>query len=247
MVKNWLALAAMALVLAGANANAQTRKPAGTPAKKSASTKMSKPSTEAGQAGYTIGVDLGKNLKTQGINIDVEQLAAGLKAAYAGGTLSMTEDEMKASMADLQKTVASKSETKNKTVSDKNTKEGAAFMEANAKKEGVKTLPNGMQYLILKEGTGPKPSDTSRVTTHYHGTLIDGTVFDSSVDRGHPATFPVNGVIKGWQLALPMMPTGSKWRLFIPSDLAYGSRGAGEKIGPNATLIFDVELLKIEN
>ena len=120
-------------------------------------------------------------------------------------------------------------------------------MEANAKKEGVKTLPNGMQYLILKEGTGPKPSDTSRVTTHYHGTLIDGTVFDSSVDRGQPATFPVNGVIKGWQLALPMMPTGSKWRLFIPSDLAYGSRGAGEKIGPNATLIFDVELLKIEN
>ena len=247
MLKSWLAVSAIALVLTGTNAQAQKRKPAAAGAPKSASKKMSKPSTDAQKAGYTIGVDLGRNLKQQKINIDVEQLAAGLNSAYNGGTLALSDEEMKTAMSSLQASVATQAESKNKTVSDKNSKEGAAFMEANAKKEGVKTLPNGMQYLVLKEGTGPRPSDTSKVTTHYHGTLIDGTVFDSSVDRGQPATFPVNGVIKGWQVALPMMPTGSKWRLFIPSDLAYGARGAGEKIGPNATLIFEVELLKIEN
>ncbi len=107
-------------------------------------------------------------------------------------------------------------------------------------------MPSGLQYLVIKEGTGPKPTATDKVTTHYHGTLIDGTVFDSSVDRGQPATFPVNGVIQGWVEALQLMPTGSKWRLFVPSNLAYGERGAGGSIGPNTTLIFDVELISID-
>ncbi|GAB3815840.1 hypothetical protein GCM10028895_10430 [Pontibacter rugosus] len=121
-----------------------------------------------------------------------------------------------------------------------------AFLAENKNKEGVKTLPSGLQYEVLQEGNGKSPSANDTVTTHYHGTLIDGTTFDSSYERGHPATFPVNGVIAGWTEALQLMNEGSKWRLYIPSDLAYGSQGAGDVIGANATLIFDVELLQVK-
>jgi FKBP-type peptidyl-prolyl cis-trans isomerase FklB len=122
---------------------------------------------------------------------------------------------------------------------------GQKFLDENKKKPGVVTLPSGLQYIVIKEGTGAKPVLTDKVTTHYHGTLIDGTVFDSSVERGEPASFPVNGVIKGWTEALQMMPVGSKWKLFVPPALGYGERGAGGVIGPNATLIFEVELISI--
>jgi FKBP-type peptidyl-prolyl cis-trans isomerase FklB len=131
------------------------------------------------------------------------------------------------------------------SLAEANKKKGDEFLAANAKKEGVKTLPSGLQYLVLKEGTGKKPGPTDMVTVHYHGTLIDGTVFDSSVDRNEPITHPVNGFVEGWKQALPMMTEGSKWRLFVPSKLAYGQRGAGGKIGPNETLIFEMELLKV--
>ena len=126
-----------------------------------------------------------------------------------------------------------------------NLKAGEDFLEQNKQREGVKTTPSGLQYEVLTEGTGPKPKATDNVKCHYHGTLIDGTVFDSSVQRGQPATFPLNMVIKGWTEALQLMPVGSKWTLFIPSSLGYGSRGAGGSIPPNATLIFDVELISI--
>lgn len=130
-------------------------------------------------------------------------------------------------------------------LSAKNLKEGQEFLEANKTQDGVVTLPSGLQYLILKEGTGAQPAATDKVTCHYHGTLINGTVFDSSVQRGQPAAFPLNMVIKGWTEALQLMPLGSKWRLFLPADLAYGDRHVSAEIGPNSTLIFDVELLGI--
>jgi FKBP-type peptidyl-prolyl cis-trans isomerase len=135
----------------------------------------------------------------------------------------------------------------NKEVGDKNMKEGEAFLAENKKKEGVVTLPSGLQYKVITAGTGKKPKATDTVTTQYRGTLIDGTEFDSSYKRGQPTTFPVAGVITGWTEALQLMPVGSKWQLFIPSNLAYGPRGAGHLIGPNATLVFEVELLSIED
>ena len=246
MLKRWLAVSALVVLVAGADVVAQAKKTGKSSKTTTTSTsKMSKPSTDAQKASYAIGADLAKNLGSQNIEFDLDYLVAAMKDVKAGNKLALGDEEMKAAFESLQKQVQSKSETKNKVIADKNAAEGKAFLDANAKKEGVKTLPSGLQYLVMKEGTGPKPSDTSKVTTHYHGTLLDGTVFDSSVDRGQPATFPVNGVIKGWQEALPLMPTGSKWKLFVPADLAYGNRGAGEKIGPGATLIFEVELIKI--
>jgi len=131
-------------------------------------------------------------------------------------------------------------------LADKNQKEGEVFLAENKKKKGVITLPSGLQYQVIKEGTGKIPKATDTVTTHYRGTLIDGTEFDSSYKRGEPASFPVNGVIKGWTEALQLMKVGSKWQLFIPSNLAYGPQGAGQAIGPNATLIFEIELLSIK-
>jgi len=130
-------------------------------------------------------------------------------------------------------------------LADANKKKGEEFLAENAKKEGVKVLPSGLQYVVLKEGTGKKPGPTDEVQVHYHGTLIDGTVFDSSVERGEPMVHPVNGFVEGWKEALPMMKEGSKWRLFVPANLAYGERSAGPKIGPNSTLIFEIELLKV--
>jgi FKBP-type peptidyl-prolyl cis-trans isomerase len=139
-----------------------------------------------------------------------------------------------------------KMQAKHKAAGDKNLKEGDDFLTANGKKEGVKTLPSGLQYKVIKSGTGRSPKATDTVKVHYNGTLTDGTVFDSSVQRGEPATFPVNQVIPGWTEALQLMKEGDKWQLYIPSKLAYGEQGAGGKIGPNSALIFDVELLSIE-
>ena len=149
-------------------------------------------------------------------------------------------------MTDLQAEMRKKQEEKMKLAGDANQKEGAAFLAANKTKEGVVTTSSGLQYKVLKQGDGPKPTATDSVVCNYRGTLINGTEFDSSYKRGQPATFPVNGVIKGWTEALQLMPTGSKWQLFVPADLAYGARGAGQDIGPNATLIFEVELLSIQ-
>jgi FKBP-type peptidyl-prolyl cis-trans isomerase FklB len=191
---------------------------------------------------YIIGMEIGMNLKKQAIDIDSTILARGMKDALSGTKPLLTEQEIKETMGLLQKEMMAKQSE----VSKKNKAEGEAFLAENKKKEGVKTLPSGLQYKVIKAGTGKKPKSTDTVTAHYRGTLINGTEFDSSYKRGQPASFPVSRVIPGWTEALQLMEVGSKWQLFIPSNLAYGEQGAGRDIGPNATLIFEVELVSIQ-
>ena len=180
--------------------------------------------------------------------MDQAILLRGMKDALAGSKTLLTDDEMKAALTQLQAEVRTKQEEKMKVAAEANKKVGADFLEANKAKEGVVTLPSGLQYKILTEGTGPKPTATDTVSCNYRGTLLDGKEFDSSYKRGQPASFPVTGVIKGWTEALQLMPVGSKWQLFVPSDLGYGDRGADPRSGisPGATLIFEVELLSIQ-
>lgn len=195
--------------------------------------------TEKDTVSYSLGVNIATSLKNQGFDdLNLEALTAALSDVFTNQPLQI--DEAKGGQI-LNAYFQGMQERKQA----KNIEEGVAFLKANAAKPDVITLPSGLQYKILVEGNGPKPKATDKVTTHYHGTLINGTVFDSSVERGQPATFPVNGVIAGWIEALQLMPAGSKWQLYVPSDLAYGTRGASELIGPNTTLIFDVELISI--
>jgi len=191
---------------------------------------------------YIIGMDIGNNLKKQSIDIDPNILGKGVKDALSGSQPLLTEQEIREATMAFQKEMMAKQEE----VAKKNKKEGEAFLAENKKKEGVKTLPSGLQYKVIKAGTGKKPKVTDTVTTNYRGTLINGTEFDSSYRRGQPVSFQVNGVIPGWTEALQLMEEGAKWQLFIPSNLAYGERGAGRDIGPNATLIFEIELLSIQ-
>jgi len=195
---------------------------------------------------YGIGMSLGTDFKAQGIEIDPEVMAQAIKDVTTGGKTLMTEDEVRKVITDFQKELAAKQEAKAKEGGIKNLKDGQAFLAENGKKAGVVTLPSGLQYKIEKKGPGKKPGPNDSVTVHYKGTLIDGTEFDSSYKRGEPVSFPVGGVIPGWTEALQLMEEGSKWQLFIPANLAYGERGAGAQIGPNSTLIFEVELLKVE-
>lgn len=194
---------------------------------------------------YSIGMDIGKTMKKQSIDINPDVLAKGLKDAYTDSKPLMTEEEMRETMTAFQKEMMAKQQERMKVLSEKNKKEGEAFLAENKKKEGIKTLPSGLQYKVISEGTGEIPKATDTVSVNYRGTLTDGTEFDSSYKRGQPATFPVKGVIAGWTEVLQLMKTGSKWQLFIPSNLAYGDHGAGNTIGPNAVLIFEVELLSI--
>jgi FKBP-type peptidyl-prolyl cis-trans isomerase len=203
--------------------------------------------TQKDKVSYAVGMNLGNNLHRQSVEVDPAILLQGLKDSLAGGNTLMTDDEARATLTQLQEELRKKQEAKMQQAGEENKKEGDAFLAANKTKEGVVSLPSGLQYKILKEGTGPKPTATDSVVCNYRGTLIDGKEFDSSYKRGQPATFPVNQVIKGWTEALQLMPAGSKWQLFVPSDLAYGTRGAGADIGPNATLIFEVELLSIQS
>ncbi len=195
---------------------------------------------------YSIGMNIGNNLKKQSIDVNPDVLAQGIKDALSGSKALMTEQEVNETIMAFQKEMSAKQIERLKELGEKNKKEGEAFLAENKKKEGIITLPSGLQYKVINEGTGETPELTDVVTVNYRGTLIDGTEFDSSYRRGQPATFPVNAVIAGWAEALQLMKVGSKWQLFIPSDLAYGERGAGRDIGPNATLIFDVELLSIK-
>jgi len=201
--------------------------------------------TEKEKLSYSMGVATGMQMKRQSIDVDADMFAKGLRGAGSGGTLMMTEPQVQETLMKFQQDMAAKQAEKAKLQAEANKKEGEAFLAENKKKEGVKTLPSGLQYKVITEGKGRTPKETDTVTTHYRGTLIDGTEFDSSHKRGQPATFPVKGVIKGWTEAVLLMKEGSKWQLFIPSELAYGERGAGQTIGPNATLIFDVELISI--
>ena len=212
--------------------------------------------TNQQQVSYIIGRDLARNFAQQGLELDIDTLAAALKEGMAGQPSRLTQEQMQAAMQQLQEQLGGGEDDQDDNQDDNdssnptsmsNKAEGEAFLTENQNKPGITTLPSGLQYEVLTEGTGPKPTLRSSVTTHYHGTLINGTVFDSSYQRGQPATFPVNGVIAGWTEALQLMPEGSKYRLYIPSDLAYGKRGAGRDIGPDSALIFDVELLKVNN
>src|SRR5215468_11246520 len=221
-------------------AKATGAKPAAAAAPLSLNTKKEKVS-------YAIGADLGGKLKSSSIDVDATILTRALKDALTGAKSAMTDDEVRATLTDLTKDLQQKQVALNKEKADKNKKDGDAFLALNKTKEGVVSLPSGLQYKILKAGEGPKPTASDSVMCNYKGTLIDGKEFDSSYKRGQPATFPVGGVIKGWTEALQLMPVGSKWQLFIPPDLAYGERGTnGGPIGPNETLVFEVQLVSIQ-
>jgi FKBP-type peptidyl-prolyl cis-trans isomerase FklB len=202
--------------------------------------------TAKDKTSYAVGLNIGNSMRKDGVDIDPSILARGLKDALAGGKTLLTDEEAKTAMVALQNDLRKKQEAKLQQVGETNKQEGEAFLAANKTQDAVVTLPSGLQYKVLKEGTGPKPSASDSVVCHYRGTLLNNTEFDSSYKRGQPATFPVGGVIKGWTEALQLMPVGSKWQLFVPSELAYGARGAGANIGPNATLVFEVELLSIQ-
>jgi len=194
---------------------------------------------------YSIGMDIGGNLKRQSVEVDPDLLAKGFKDSYGGAKTILTEEEARQAIMDFQKTLMAKQAETMQKVAEKNKADGEKFLAENAKKEGVKVLPSGLQYKVIAPGAGKSPKTTDTVTTNYKGTLIDGTEFDSSYKRGQPATFPVSGVIPGWTEALQLMKEGAKWQLFVPPALAYGERGAGREIGPNATLIFEVELISV--
>jgi len=200
-----------------------------------------KPETEMEKVSYSLGVNMASSVKSQGLeSIDANAVAKAFNDVFEGKDLDISEEE---SMSILQeffgKLQAEKSAKANEA--------GKTYLAENAKKEGVTTTESGLQYEIINSGKGAKPAPSDQVTVHYHGTLLDGTVFDSSVDRGEPASFGVTQVIKGWTEALQLMSIGDKWKLTIPSDLAYGDQGAGGMIGPGATLVFEVELLGIKN
>jgi FKBP-type peptidyl-prolyl cis-trans isomerase FklB len=190
--------------------------------------------------GYSIGYDIGRTLKKQPVEIEADAVVQGFKDAFSGGKALMTDQEVQDRLTAMQKEIVQK-------VPEINKKQGEEFLAKNKKEKGVKTLASGLQYKVVTDGKGKKPKAEDTVTVNYRGTLIDGTEFDSSYKRNQPATFPVKGVIPGWTEALQLMKEGSKWMLYIPSNLAYGERGAGRVIGPNSALIFEVELVKIED
>ncbi len=198
------------------------------------------------KAGYSIGMNIGAGLKKDGVDVSIDALVAGLKDGATGAAAQLPAAEQEAALATLQKDMTGKITAERTAAGEKAKTEGEKFLAANKAKDGVKTLPSGLQYKVLTEGKGEQPKPTDKVTVNYRGTLIDGTEFDNSYKRGEPATFPVNQVIKGWTEALPLMKAGSKWELFVPAEMAYGEHGAGRDIPPNATLVFEVELLGVK-
>jgi FKBP-type peptidyl-prolyl cis-trans isomerase len=202
--------------------------------------------TQKEKFSYALGMKMGANMHKQSVPVDAAIFSRGLRDGLAGGKTLLTDEEAQAAITAVQKDLQRKQQEKMQQAAESNKKEGQDFLAANKGKPGVVTLPSGLQYKVEKEGTGPKPTASDSVVCNYRGTLINGTEFDSSYKRGQPATFPVSGVIKGWTEALQLMPVGSKWQLFVPSDLAYGDHGAGADIGPGATLMFEVEVLSIQ-
>src|SRR5579872_484315 len=196
---------------------------------------------------YALGMKMGANLHKQNVPVDPAIFQRGMKDGLAGGKTLLTDEEAQSAIMDVQKEMREKQQAKMKEEGEENKKTGDAFLAQNKSKDGVKTTADGLQYKVITQGTGPTPTANDTVSVNYRGTLINGTEFDSSYKRGQPASFPVSGVIKGWTEALQLMPVGSKYQIFIPSDLAYGERGPGPEIGPNSTLIFEVELLSIED
>jgi FKBP-type peptidyl-prolyl cis-trans isomerase FklB len=203
--------------------------------------------SEKDKINYSIGYQIGGDFKRQEIDLDPDLIMKGIKDALAGIKPLMTQQEMRNTLVDLKKKVVADQQKQQEEKAKKNLAEGGAFLAGNGKKKGVVTLPSGLQYKVLAKGKGKSPVATDKVTVHYKGTLIDGTEFDSSVKRGKPATFRAGRVIAGWKEALLLMKEGAKWQLFIPAKLGYGERGAGSKIPPNATLIFEVELISVNS
>lgn len=255
-----VSLLAIGIVLAGSHYSLSQQTPPPTPTPKTHATPTTRGrrapaaktqavpalTTQKDKFSYALGMNLGTNLHKQSVPVDPNILMRGLKDALAGGKTALTEDQARAALTEVQNEMRKKQQEQMQAAGEASKKEGGAFLAANKTKDGVVTLPSGLQYKVLKEGTGPKPTATDSVVCNYRGTLINGTEFDSSYKRGEPATFPVSGVIKGWTEALQLMPVGSKWQLFVPSDLAYGERSPGPEIAPDSTLIFEVELLSIE-
>ena len=199
------------------------------------------------KASYALGFNLGTSLRRQFVEVDPDILLQGLKDALGGQERLMTDDEARDALVQMQKDLKAKQEESIKQVAQKNKTEGQAFLAANKHKGGIVTLASGLQYKVLIQGVGRRPTLSDMVVCNYRATLIDGTEFDSSYKRGHPASLSVSGVIKGWTEALQLMPVGSKWQLFIPSELAYGEGSPANDVGPNATLIFEVELISIQS
>lgn len=197
--------------------------------------------TQKQKLSYTIGVQIGGGIKQDGLDLDTDSITQGIKDVLSNTAPKMTTQEMQATLDSYQKSLIAEKEA----AAENNKKEGEDFLAANKKKKGVKVTDSGLQYKVIEKGDGKKPAVSDTVSVNYRGTLINGKEFDSSYKRGEPVTFPLNGVIKGWSEALQLMNVGAKWQLYIPPDLAYGAQGAGGAIGPNATLIFDVELLGI--
>jgi FKBP-type peptidyl-prolyl cis-trans isomerase FklB len=195
---------------------------------------------------YCIGLTMGSSWKKQALDVNPDMVAKGLKEGLSDAKPALTDEEVRQTLMDFQKEMTAKQQEKAKALGEKNKKDGEAFLAENKKKDGVKVTASGLQYIVEKEGSGAMPKTTNTVVANYRGTLLDGTEFDSSYKRGEPAEFPVDGLIKGWTEALQLMKTGAKYKLFIPSELAYGEQGAGDKIGPNATLIFELELVEIK-
>jgi len=255
-------LAAGILLLGGAwaqQSSTSTTKPA-TAAKPATSTTTTKPRPTAAPAtsqplvlktdkeklSYAIGMNIGQSMKKDSLDIDPAILSRAIKDAVTGSKPAMTEEEARTIVTAFRTEMVKKQQAEAQKAGEVNKQAGDKFLAENKTKDGVVTLPSGLQYKVIKQGDGPKPTASDTVVTNYRGTLIDGKEFDSSYKRGQPATFPVGQVIKGWTEALQLMPVGSKWQLYIPSNLAYGDKSPGGDIGPNSTLIFDIELLSIE-
>lgn len=210
-----------------------------TPAKAAEVTELT---TQQQKLGYTIGLQIGQGLKRDGLNLDADALAQAVKDVYAGRSSRLTTEERQA----VLQVVREEQNKKQAAAAESAMENGKKFLAENAKKEGVTQTPSGLQYKVIKAGAGKQPTKDDTVVAHYRGTLINGTEFDSSFTRGEPASFPVGGVIPGWQEVLQLMKEGARWQVFIPSELAYAERGAGDVIGPNETLIFEIELLTVK-
>jgi FKBP-type peptidyl-prolyl cis-trans isomerase len=244
-MRKLVTLAALALVAAAVTAGAQQ---SGQPAQPGAAQPPAagKPESLQDRSSYAIGLNMGRTLKSNEIDVNTDLLIKGIRDGLAGAQALLTDEEIQTTMQSLQQQVAQKQQAKQQQAGEKNKAEGEAFLAKNKERAGVKATASGLQYEVLTEGTGASPKATDTVTVHYTGTLIDGTKFDSSVDRGAPATFTLNQVIPGWTEGVQLMKVGSKYKLYIPSTLGYGEGGApGSPIGPNSALIFEVELISI--
>ena len=204
------------------------------------------PRTEKERMSYGIGVDVARNFQRLGLDLDLDVLINAMRDVYSGGKLLMSEEDLRAAKSVYQAELTEKQVAATRRAAEENRKAGVAFLAQNKNKPGVVTLPSGLQYRILKAGDGKTPTATDTVECHYRGTLLDGTEFDSSYSRGQPAKLTLSAIISGWREALKLMPVGSKWQLFVPPELAYGERGNGRGIGPNATVVFEMELLAIK-